>query len=168
MCRERCKDQQRKKDKEQINTSAITSAKAELHSNNQRRGVMPFVLFWNFSGFISKKSWNLRAMLSASNPSSDQKKSTGYLQITLEDVRVDLGDAIDSVGSDDTQVRHVDAFALVLFNERHAADTVVVAGEDSANILKSMTTQNVSNSDGIQNNRKCRFCLTWRCRKLIS
>lgn len=34
-------------------TSAMTSAKPGLQSNSHRRGVMPFVLFWNRSGYIS-------------------------------------------------------------------------------------------------------------------
>jgi hypothetical protein len=31
-------------------TSAMRSAREGLHSNSHRLGVMPFVLFWNFSG----------------------------------------------------------------------------------------------------------------------
>ena len=40
-------------------TPVMASAKLGLHMTSQRRGVMPLVLFWNFSGHISKKSWNL-------------------------------------------------------------------------------------------------------------
>lgn len=40
-------------------TSAMTSARPGLHITNQRRGVIPLVLFWNFFGSISKKSLNL-------------------------------------------------------------------------------------------------------------
>ena len=38
--------------------SSRRSAKVGLHINNQRLGVIPFVLFWNFSGQNSKKFYN--------------------------------------------------------------------------------------------------------------
>lgn len=41
-------------------TSAISSARPGLQSSNQRRGVMPFVLFWNLFGSKSLKSRNLK------------------------------------------------------------------------------------------------------------
>ena len=37
----------------------MTSDRLGLQSSSQRRGVMPFVLFWNFSGHISLKSLKL-------------------------------------------------------------------------------------------------------------
>lgn len=40
-------------------TSAINSASPGLQSKSQRRGVIPFVLFWNLSGSSSLKSLNL-------------------------------------------------------------------------------------------------------------
>ena len=40
-------------------TSAMMSARPELHSSSQRRGVMPLVLFWKRSGNISAKSLKL-------------------------------------------------------------------------------------------------------------
>lgn len=41
-------------------TSAMSSANPGLQSRSQRRGVMPLVLFWNFSGSSSAKSLKLR------------------------------------------------------------------------------------------------------------
>ena len=37
----------------------MSAASGGLHSSSQRRGVMPLVLFWNFSGVTSKKSLKL-------------------------------------------------------------------------------------------------------------
>lgn len=42
-------------------TSAMMSARPGLQSSSHRRGVMPLVLFWNFSGSMSQKSLNLKS-----------------------------------------------------------------------------------------------------------
>lgn len=52
-------------------TSAIRSASPGLQRSSQRRGVMPFVLFWNFSGSSSLKSRNLCDQIEQNNQQWD-------------------------------------------------------------------------------------------------
>lgn len=60
-------------------TSAMTSARPGLQSRSQRRGVMPFVLFWNFSGSMSQKSLKLQGKIKTKSTSCSCF-STGLLK----------------------------------------------------------------------------------------
>lgn len=50
---------------------------------------------------------------------------------------MDLGHAIDGVGAHDAQVGHVDPLLPALLNERHTAQTVVIARKLGPNSLHS-------------------------------
>lgn len=121
-------------------TSTMTSARPGLHSNSQRRGVMPLVLFWNFSGVSWWKSLNLQGGEGQSHtPASEGRLHPSewrrHLHAPLHDVRVDLSHAVDGVRPKHTQVGHVDPLGLTLLDERHAPQTVGVPGELRRHLL---------------------------------
>ena len=49
---------------------------------------------------------------------------------------MDSGDAVDGVGSDDGEMRHVHALLSTFFYARHSTETVVVSGKLGADKLK--------------------------------
>lgn len=140
-------------------TSAMTSASPGLHMTSQRRGVMPLVLFWNFSGSISKKSLNLRrergiaycksaqAGGAAGSASTVRLWDRGLvhrawnLHSNLEDVGVYLGHAVHRMRTHNTQMGHVDPLLSAFLNERHAAQTVIITRIFSSNFLQNEKQQ---------------------------
>lgn len=56
---------------------------------------------------------------------------------SFEDVRVDLGHAVDSMGTHDAQVGHVDPLLSTFLNERHAAQAVIITRVLSGNFLQN-------------------------------
>lgn len=116
-------------------TSTMTSARPGLHSNSQRRGVMPFVLFWNFSGVSSWKSLNLQrgtGQTRSSTQASTRFHSSDWrmdLHTLLHNVRVNLSYAVDGVRPKHAQMGHVDPLRLALLDERHPPQTVRITGE---------------------------------------
>lgn len=61
----------------------MTSARPGLHSSSQRRGVMPLVLFWNFSGFSSWKSLNLQRGTGQNRPTTRAREGADPLPRSL-------------------------------------------------------------------------------------
>lgn len=55
---------------------------------------------------------------------------------SFEDVRVNLGHAVDSMRSHDTQMGHVDPLLSTLLDEGHTAQTVTITRELSSNSLQ--------------------------------
>jgi len=55
---------------------------------------------------------------------------------SFEDVRVNTGHSVDSVGTHNAQMGHVDPLLTALLDEGHAAQTLVVTGEVSGDSLK--------------------------------
>lgn len=61
----------------------------------------------------------------------------GYVHCGFEDVRVNLGHAVDGVGAHDAQVSHVNPLLTALFNQRHATHALVISRELGCNFLKN-------------------------------
>ena len=58
------------------------------------------------------------------------------LHAGLDDVRVDLCDAVDGVGAHDAEVRHVDPLPPLLLDQRHPAEAVHVIRELGGDVLR--------------------------------
>lgn len=59
-----------------------------------------------------------------------------HVHSSFEDVRVDLGHAVDSMRTHNAQMSHVDPLLSALLNERHAAQTIIIT-----RILRSNSLQ---------------------------
>lgn len=57
----------------------------------------------------------------------------------FDDVRVNLSDSVNSMGSDDAQVSHVHSLPTLLLNQRHPAQTVHIPREQGCNVLQNHT-----------------------------
>lgn len=57
---------------------------------------------------------------------------------SCEDVRVDLSDAVDSMGTYNTQVGHVDPLLSTFLNKGHTAQTIMITRKLSSNILQNL------------------------------
>lgn len=139
----------------------MTSARPGLHSSSQRRGVMPLVLFWNFSGFNSQKSLNLQIEngqnLSHGPGGNGSTPPIGWKMHShalLHNFRVNLSHAVDGVRSEHAQMGHVDALRLTLLNEGHPPQTVRIARKlrrdhltDAVQVLQKMRLDAKVSSD---------------------
>lgn len=56
---------------------------------------------------------------------------------SFEDVRMNLGHAVDSMGTNNAQMSHVDPFLSPFLNEGHTAQTIVITRILSSNSLQS-------------------------------
>lgn len=59
-----------------------------------------------------------------------------FLHSGFDDVRVDAGHSVDSMGSNNAQMGHVDLLLVSFLNQRHAAQTIVVPREDLSDALR--------------------------------
>ena len=60
------------------------------------------------------------------------------LQITLQDVGVNLGYTIDSVWPNDGKVSHINTLSHVFFNQWHTTEAVIISGIQTSHILKML------------------------------
>lgn len=56
---------------------------------------------------------------------------------SFEDVRVYLGHTVDSMGTHNAQMGHVDSFLSTFLNEGHTAQTTIITRIPSSNSLQS-------------------------------
>lgn len=110
----------------------MMSARPGLHRSSQRRGVMPLVLFWNFSGSTWWKSLNLQEkedVLERPAGTTSQSVFSKDSHTGLHDVRVDLSHSVDGVGPHHAQVSHVDPLRVSFLDQRHPPQTLHVSRE---------------------------------------
>jgi len=70
--------------------------------------------------------------------------SPAHLHLSLDDLGVDLGHAVDSVGADDAEVGHVDPLGASLLYQGHPPQPVHVVREEGRDVLPVEAGEEVS------------------------
>ncbi len=124
-----------------IHTSAITSDKLGLQSNNQRLGVIPLVLFWNLSGYSSKKSLKLQGKSKDSILTCfivlmfQRTLKKCFLHVSLNNLRVNGSYTINSMWANNGQESHVDFLFFILLHKGHSSHFFKISGPFLLNFL---------------------------------